>query len=221
MLGKIIGVYMGRPVEGWSYEAIKSRFGVIDRYVAAETGAPFIVPDDDISGTFDFYRALEDNGYPRDLTAAQIGEAWLNYIVEDKTVLWWGGLARSTEHSAFLRLKAKIAPPLSGSSELNGKAIAEQIGSQIFIDAWAMVNPGNPALAAQMAREASVVSHDGIAVEAAVYLAALEAMATTDSRSGLRVTVAMCDQSRVWPDQRAGLRCLAWVYSACRAARMA
>jgi ADP-ribosylglycohydrolase len=177
ILGKIIGVYMGRPVEGWSYEAIRSRFGTIDRYVAPETGAPFIVPDDDISGTFVFYRALEDNGYPQNIAAEQIGEAWLNYIVENTTVLWWGGLARSTEHSAFLRLKAGIKPPLSGSSEYNGRIIAEQIGSQIFIDTWAMVNPGNPSRAAKMARQAALVSHDGIAVEAAVFLAALEAMA--------------------------------------------
>ncbi len=177
VLGKIIGVYMGRPVEGWSYDAIRSRFGEIDRYVAPETGAPFIVPDDDISGTFVFYRALEDSGYPRDITARQIGEAWLNYIVENTTVLWWGGFSRSTEHSAYLNLKRGIQPPLSGSSEMNGKAIAEQIGSQIFIDTWAMANPGNPARAAQMARQAALVSHDGIAVEAAVYLAAIEAMA--------------------------------------------
>jgi len=54
VLGKLIGVYMGRPVEGWSYDAICERFGYIDRYVAEETGAPFIVPDDDISGTLFF-----------------------------------------------------------------------------------------------------------------------------------------------------------------------
>lgn len=177
VLGKIIGVYTGRPVEGWSYDAIRSTFDFIDYYVAHKVGAPFIVPDDDISGTFNFYRALEDNSYPVDITAEQIGEAWLNYIVEDKTILWWGGLARSTEHSAYLRLKEGIKPPLSGSGKMNGMAIAEQIGSQIFIDTWAMVNPGNPARAAKMAREAAVVSHDGIAVECAVYLAALEAMA--------------------------------------------
>ena len=54
VLGKIIGVYTGRPVEGWSYDAIRERFGFIDYYVAHKTGAPFIVPDDDISGTFNF-----------------------------------------------------------------------------------------------------------------------------------------------------------------------
>lgn len=177
VLGKIIGVYMGRPVEGWTYDAIRSQFDEVNYYISHKVGAPFIVPDDDISGTFVFYRALEDSNYAKDLTATQIGEAWLNYIVEDKTVLWWGGMARSTEHSAYLRLKAGIQPPFSGSSEYNGKAIAEQIGSQIFIDTWALTNPGNPELAAKMAREACLVSHDGIAIEAAVYLAAMEAMA--------------------------------------------
>ena len=29
VLGKIIGVYMGRPVEGWSYENIVKEFGKI------------------------------------------------------------------------------------------------------------------------------------------------------------------------------------------------
>lgn len=168
---------MGRPVEGWSYEEIQKKFGQIDYYVAEKTGAPFIVPDDDISGTFVFYRALEDNGYPADIKAGQIGEAWLNYIIEDKTILWWGGLSRSTEHSAYLRLKQGIRPPQSGAGEKNGMIIAEQIGSQIFIDTWAMVNPRNPERAARMAREAAVVSHDGIAVECAVYLAAMESMA--------------------------------------------
>lgn len=42
-------------------------------------------------------------------------------------------------------------------------------------------------------------------------------MLTTSSRSGLRVTAPMCDQSRVLPDQRAELCCLAWVRARNRA----
>ncbi len=29
VLGKIIGVYLGRPVEGWPYEEIQARFGEV------------------------------------------------------------------------------------------------------------------------------------------------------------------------------------------------
>jgi hypothetical protein len=68
--------------------------------------------------------------------------------------------------------KAGIKPPRSGSGELNGMAIAEQIGAQIFIDTWARANPGDPERAVALARKAAIVSHDGIAVEAAVHLAA-------------------------------------------------
>lgn len=144
VLGKIIGVYLGRPVEGWTFENIKNTFGKVSYYKNHKTGAPLIVPDDDISGTFAFFRALEDSGYKENISAEEIGDAWLNYIVENETILWWGGLCRSTEHTAYLRLKNGIKAPMSGSIALNGQSMAEQIGAEIFIDTWAMVNPGNP-----------------------------------------------------------------------------
>ena len=59
VLGKIIGVYMGRPFEGWPKAKIEERFGRIDRYVHEDLGKPLVVADDDISGTFTFVRALE------------------------------------------------------------------------------------------------------------------------------------------------------------------
>lgn len=177
VLGKIIGVYLGRPVEGWTFEKIRDTFGEIYYYKNHKTGAPLIVPDDDISGTFAFFRALEDTGYDPDISAQEIGNAWLNYIVENETILWWGGLCRSTEHTAYIRLKNGIKAPESGSEKLNGKSMSEQIGSEIFIDTWALVNPNNPERTAEMARRAASVSHDGLAVDAAVYLAVMESLA--------------------------------------------
>src|ERR1039458_7740941 len=102
VLGKIIGVYLGRPFECWSHEAITKEFGEINYYVNKKRNVPLIVSDDDISGTFTFVRALEDYGFRKDLTSAQIGQTWLNYIIENKTILWWGGMGMSTEHTAFL-----------------------------------------------------------------------------------------------------------------------
>ncbi len=177
VLGKIIGVYLGRPVEGLTFENIRDTFGEIYYYKNHKTGAPLIVPDDDISGTFAFFRALEDTGYDPDISAEEIGNAWLNYIVENETILWWGGLCRSTEHTAYIRLKNGIKAPESGSEKLNGKSMSEQIGSEIFIDTWALVNPNNPKRAAEMARKAASVSHDGLAIDAAVYLAVMESLA--------------------------------------------
>jgi len=177
VLGKIIGVYLGRPIEGWSYDAIKNTFGEVYYYKNHMTGAPLIVPDDDISGTFAFFRALADSGYNPDISAETIGNGWLNYIIENETILWWGGLARSTEHTAYLRLKNGIKPPMSGSMKLNGRSMAEQIGSEIFIDTWALVNPANPERTARMAKAAASVSHDGVAIDAALYLAVMESLA--------------------------------------------
>jgi ADP-ribosylglycohydrolase len=177
VLGKIIGVYLGRPVEGWPYEDIRARFGEIPFYVAGELGLPLIVADDDISGTFAFVRALEDTDDAKDLTARHIGDTWLNYVIEDKTILWWGGLGRSTEHTAFLRLKAGVPAPRSGSAALNGTTLTEQVGAQIFVDAFAMTQPGDPERAAALVRQAASVSHDGLALEAAAFFGAMEALA--------------------------------------------
>jgi ADP-ribosylglycohydrolase len=177
VLGKIIGVYLGRPFEGWTYERIMAELGEINYYVHEQCGVPLIVTDDDISGTFTFLRALPDYGNSRDLTPAQIGQTWLNYLIEGRTILWWGGLGNSTEHTAYLRLKQGIRAPQSGAIATNGRVVAEQIGAQIFIDGWAMVAPGDPELAADLARRAASVSHDGEAIYGAQSLAAMEAHA--------------------------------------------
>ncbi|HUV93282.1 MAG TPA: ADP-ribosylglycohydrolase family protein [Anaerolineae bacterium] len=181
VLGKIIGVYVGRPFEGWPHARIMRELGEIKYYVHERLGKPLIVADDDISGTFTFLRAMPDYGTPPDLTPAQIGQTWLNYLIEPKTVLWWGGMGTSTEHTAYLRLKAGIMPPKSGSIELNGRVVAEQIGAQIFIDGWGMISPGDPEQAASLARRAACVSHDGEAIYAAQVLAAMVAQAFVES----------------------------------------
>ena len=181
VLGKIIGVYLGRPFEGWTYDRIMAELGEVWYYVHERKNVPLIVTDDDISGTFTFLRALPDCGNRRDLTPAQIGQAWLNYIIEQRTILWWGGMGNSTEHTAYLRLKSGIPAPQSGSIAVNGKVVAEQIGAQIFIDGWAMVAPGDPELAADLARRAASVSHDGEAIYGAQVIAAMEAQAYVEN----------------------------------------
>src|ERR687893_2465501 len=177
VLGKLIGVYLGRPVEGWTYDRITAEHGEVDRYIHERRGVPLVVTDDDISGTFTFLRALPDHGNDPALTPEQIGKTWLNYLVERRTILWWGGIGNSTEHTAYLRLKSGIPAPASGSIALNGTTVAEQIGSQIFIDGWGMIAPGDPELAADFARRAASVSHDGEAIYGAQVIAAMEAQA--------------------------------------------
>lgn len=191
VLGKIIGVYLGRPFEGWSFERIERELGEINYYVHEHLDVPLVVTDDDITGTFTFLRALPDHGNGLDLSPAQIGRTWLNYIIQERTILWWGGLGNSTEHTAYLRLKRGIEAPRSGSRELNGRIVSEQIGSQIFIDGWAMVAPGDPELAADLARRAASVSHDGEAIYGAQVIAAMEAQAFVESDLGKLLDVGV------------------------------
>jgi ADP-ribosylglycohydrolase len=177
VLGKIIGVYVGRPFEGWTHQRIVQELGAIHHYVHEKLGAPLVVTDDDVSGTFAFVRALEEHGATAELSAEDIGKTWLNNVIEDRTIFWWGGRGISTEHTAFLNLKKGISAPHSGSIQTNGKTVAEQIGAQIFIDGWALVAPGSPSLAAKLAKAAGSVSHDGESVHAAILWAAMEAEA--------------------------------------------
>lgn len=174
VLGKLIGVYSGRPFEGWTNERIERELGEVRGYVNARFDLPLVVTDDDIGGTFGFVRALED-GF--DISPQSVADVWRNIIVENRSILWWGGRGVSTEHTAFLNLKDGIRAPESGSIARNGQVVAEQIGAQIFIDGWGLVCPGDPAAAAHLAAQAARVSHDGEAVYAAQVIAAMVAQA--------------------------------------------
>ena len=67
VLGKLIGVYLGRPFEGWTYQRIIQELGPIEYYVHDRLKVPLVVTDDDVSGTFTFVRALAEHGVKADL----------------------------------------------------------------------------------------------------------------------------------------------------------
>ena len=167
-LAKIIGIRLGAPVEGWTYEQIKNAFGVLEGYPVDYKD---FAADDDSNGPFFFVRALEDSRKWEELDAQDIGEALLNYAPYEHGFFWWGGYGISTEHTAYLNLKHGIQAPKSGSMAQNGAMLAEQIGGQIFIDSWGLVTPGNPDLAAKLAFKAASVTHDGNGIYGGVFIA--------------------------------------------------
>lgn len=169
-LAKIIGIRLGAPVEGWSYERIKNLYGALDHY---PVDYQRFAADDDSNGPLFFLRALEDSGREAgELEAEDVAEALLNYAPFEHGFFWWGGYGCSTEHTAYLNLRAGIPAPRSGSVEQNGSTMAEQIGGQIFIDTWGLVTPGNPDRAADYARKAASVTHGGDGVWGGVFIAA-------------------------------------------------
>ncbi len=174
LLGKCAGVRLGAPVEPtiWSYERIRETYGEITDYVKDFKN---FAADDDVNGPMFFIRALLD--HEGALTAQAVGRTWLDYTREGIGFFWWGGYGRSTEHTAYLNIAAGIQPPDSGSMLVNGKALAEQIGGQIFIDSWGWVSPSNPEQATKFARMAASVSHDGNGIYGGIFIAACISLA--------------------------------------------
>ena len=87
VLGKIIGVYLGRPFEGWYYDRIMEELGPINYYVNDKLDFPIHVTDDDLTGTFRFINALKHFNFDKNISPKQIGQTWLNYCLENQTCL--------------------------------------------------------------------------------------------------------------------------------------
>ena len=167
-LGKIIGIRLGAPIEGWSYERIRNIYGEVTGYPVSYKN---FAADDDSNGPLFFIRALEDCKDLSAFSASDVADALLNYAPYEHGFFWWGGYGTSTEHTAYLNLRNGIPAPRSGSVEQNGATMAEQIGGQIFIDPWGLVAPGNPELAAKLAEKAASVTHGGNGVYGGVFIA--------------------------------------------------
>ena len=174
-LGKVIGIRMGAPIEGWTKEKIELIYGKTMRDYVVDYQD--FAADDDSNGPIFFVRGLE---HYKNLTAKDMGMTCLNYIPREHGFFWWGN-ELSTEHTAFKNLFAGIKAPESGSAERNGMEMAEQIGGQIFIDCFGFVAPGNPELACQLAEASARVTHDYDGVAGARFVAACISLAYTES----------------------------------------
>lgn len=68
-LAKIIGIRLGAPIEGWTYEKIKNIYGEIDGYLVDYHE---FAADDDSNGPLFFIRALEDKKKGSKLQAQEV-----------------------------------------------------------------------------------------------------------------------------------------------------
>ena len=208
LIGMDAGMRLGAPVENpfWTYERLQSYYGDIRGYLREQR---YYTADDDVNGPLIFVRALADNAMPETLTSEAVGETWLNYTRRGMGMFWWGGEDVSTEHRAYMNLRRGVKAPRSGSIGENGKTAAEQIGGQIFADAWGLICPGDPARASALAAAAASVSHDGSGVDGARFMAACIAAAYTASSldevldAGLRFLPEKSDYRRVVETVRA------------------
>ncbi|MCI9552045.1 MAG: ADP-ribosylglycohydrolase family protein [Acutalibacter sp.] len=198
--GKIIGVRHGSNVEGWTYEKIAETYGEIDGYLFDFKN---FAADDDTNGPIFFIRGLEDYACSENITPKNMGETVLNYVPLDHSFFWLGGYGVSTEHTALLNLLHGIDAPLSGSVELNGAAVAEQIGGQIFIETWGLVNPCDYRRAARYAAKMASVTHGGNGIYGGMFVAACVSAAFAEKNvqniieAGLSVIPPDCEYARM------------------------
>ncbi len=172
-LGKIIGIRLGAPVEGWTSQQIEETYGELKGY-PVDYGV--FAADDDSNGPLFFVRAL-DQLCSDQITAEMMGENLLNWLCDGTGFFWWGGVGVSSEHTAYHNLKSGMTAPCSGSAKVNGQAIAEQIGGQIFSDCWGYVAMGDPSLAKNLATKMSSVMHDRDGIQGGVFVAVAIALA--------------------------------------------
>ena len=205
-LGKIIGIRVGAPDESWTAEQIYKVYGDLWHYPVDYRD---FAADDDTNGPLFYLHALGDSTHGFSIVPQDVGNALLNYAPYEHGFFWWGGYGVSTEHTAYLNLRHGIPAPRSGSIEQNGAAVAEQIGGQIFVDTWGLVNPGNPRRAADYGAAAASVSHDGNGVYGARFMCAAIAKAfeTSDISAivdaGLAEIPAVCTYRSVMEAVRA------------------
>ncbi len=174
-LGKVIGIRIGAPVEGWTAKEINDTYGYIEDFIV---DYDIFGADDDSNGPFYFTQVF--NLFDQQLiTHQEIRATILNMIPDGHSFFWWGGVGISTEHTMYENIKNGISAPESGSEKLNGKALAEQIGGQIFSDGWAYVAYKDTNEAVRLAAEAACISHDGEAIEGAKFVAAAISLAFT------------------------------------------
>lgn len=182
-LGKISGVIAGSQIEGWDRNKINQIYGDIKGY--PQTFAKNYAADDDINGPLYFMKAIElwhptKSDEQQEPSVTDMANVWKNYICNHKGFFWWGGYGVSTEHTAYDNLSAGINAPQSGSQQQNGVIISQQIGSQIFADCWGWIAPANKQQARRLAIKMASVSHDGIALDGAGFIASMVSLAYTN-----------------------------------------
>ncbi len=155
--GKAVGGTLGMPLEGF----------IGTKKIAYYDPVPTeMVANDDLDLQVIWLEAIKRFGLP--INRKILGDAFAQHIL----CVW------DEYYSAVRNVKMGLYPPLSGSYDnkfING------MGAAIRTEIWACLAPGDPALAAKLAKEDACVDHYADGVDAAMFIAALESAAFVES----------------------------------------
>jgi len=160
-----VGVYLGRPVRGWTYQKIMKELGPIDYYVHERLNLPLVVTDDDVAGTFTFIRARRGLWRLARLSAETLARPGSLHRRGTRDPLV-GRQWQLPEHTAWLKPQARRAGAgvRLHCDQRVGRRRADRRAD--LHRRWGNGGSRQPALAAKLAEQAGKVSHDGESVYA-------------------------------------------------------
>ncbi|MEI6233207.1 MAG: ADP-ribosylglycohydrolase family protein [Planctomycetota bacterium] len=183
LIGQAIGAGLGRHHLGDVRTLPRNELGKIGYDLSLRGDFSSAFANTAIVSALTSVRVLEDFGYSSSFSSENVAQTWLNYAVENRSVLWWGGVGHSAPHTAFKRLKKSISTPENGVLSVVGSPVAEQSGAEASATVWGLVCPGDVERAVELAAKAARVCYDGEAVFAAQAVAAMVAAAFIPNQS--------------------------------------
>jgi ADP-ribosylglycohydrolase len=206
-LGRCAGCVLGKPVEGWSRDAIRSFLQLEDAYPLADYfpqpgasrngfvmrdcwpettrgGIEFVARDDDIDYTILGLHVLEEHG--AGFGPADVGREWLDHLPFSRVY--------TAERAAYRNLLHGFAPPETATHR---NPYREWIGAQIRADIWGYVSPGQPRRAARLAFQDASLSHTANGIYGAMWAAGLIAICfvATDLATALQESLSLVPPS--------------------------
>ena len=157
-IGRVVGDYVGAPVELKSFKYIKRKYGNITNY--PEPLDLTYMNDDEM---YEIVALISLEKYGVDLNAKNIAQEWINLLKNEEYIF-------TTEKIAFNNLNAKIFPPKSG---ILNNFYYDFIGAQMRADIWGQITPGCPKIAKHYAELDGSISHAGIGIEGEIFIASL------------------------------------------------
>ena len=167
-LGKNIGGTLGAP-----FECIR---GVFDIDYYTHDLSKGVLPNDDLDLQLVWLNAAET--YGKSLTAQQLGEYWISYVVAKWSEYGAGGN----------NLRFGLQPPISGWYRNHNK---DSCGCFIRSELWACLAPGQPEIACHYAMQDAICDHADEGMYAEVFCAALESAAFVETDRDKLMEVAL------------------------------
>lgn len=164
LLGLAVGDALGQPTEGWSPDAIKSKWG----YIESLPEGSVAVSDDTEYALFSAQILLK---YGMKVTSADFAHEWIEHIVPQSGPFKGAGFS---EMAAIDNLRRGMRPPDSGKHYHSWSD-----GLAMRAAPFGIVARGDPSEAARLAEIDGVVSHEGEGIYAGQVVAAAIAAATT------------------------------------------